>query len=181
MALKSTVYKADLQITDLDRHYYANHQLTLALHPSETPERMMVRLMAFADSASELLQFSQGLDNPDDPALWEKDLTGAIVHWIDLGQPDESRVRKATGRADKVSVYCYGGSSTTLWWSQLVNKLGRLQNLRVVRLSEESVNALAGLCERSMRLQITLQDGEWFISSERGDLTLVPEQLFPAR
>ncbi|MBP9731441.1 MAG: YaeQ family protein, partial [Moraxellaceae bacterium] len=126
-------------------------------------------------------QFSQGLDNPDDPALWEKDLTGAIVHWIDLGQPDESRVRKATGRADKVSVYCYGGSSTTLWWSQLVNKLGRLQNLRVVRLSEESVNALAGLCERSMRLQITLQDGEWFISSERGDLTLIPEQLFPAR
>ena len=103
------------------------------------------------------------------------------MHWIDLGQPDESRVRKATGRADKVSVYCYGGSSTTLWWSQLVNKLGRLQNLRVVRLSEESVNALAGLCERSMRLQITLQDGEWFISSERGDLTLIPEQLFPAR
>ncbi|HCT40676.1 MAG TPA: hypothetical protein DF427_05795 [Moraxellaceae bacterium] len=180
MALKSTVYKADLQITDLDRHYYANHQLTLALHPSETEERLMVRLLAFADCASEQLQFSQGLDNPDDPPLWEKDLTGAIVHWIDLGQPDETRLRKASGRAERVTVYCYGGASTTMWWSQIVGKLSRQQHLRVVRLSEESVAALAALCERSMRLQVTLQDGEWFVSSERGDVTVTPEQLFPA-
>jgi uncharacterized protein YaeQ len=134
MAIKSTVYKADLQITDLDRHYYANHPLTLALHPSETEERLMVRLMAFVDCASELLQFSQGLDNPDEPALWERDLTGAITHWIDLGQPDEARLRRATGRAERVSVYCYGGASTSQWWMGLANKVSRLDNLRVLRL-----------------------------------------------
>lgn len=181
MAAKSTVYKADLQISDLDRHYYANHPLTLALHPSETEDRLMVRLMAFVDCASESLQFSQGLDNPDEPALWDKDLTGAITHWIDLGQPDEARLRRATGRAERVSVYCYGGASTTQWWSGLAGKVSRLDNLRVVRLSEESVAALAGLCERSMRLQVTVQDGEWYVSSGRGDITIAPEQLFPAR
>ncbi|MDP2228648.1 MAG: YaeQ family protein [Moraxellaceae bacterium] len=181
MALKSTVYKADLQITDLDRHYYANHPLTLALHPSETEERLMVRLLAFAHNASEFLQFTQGLDNPDDPALWEKDLTGALLHWIDLGQPDERRLQKACGRAERVSVYCYGGNSTTMWWSQLVGKLGRLDNLTVLRLPEAELPALTALASRSLRLEITIQDGEWFVSSEGAELTLHPEVLFPLR
>lgn len=177
MALKSTVYKADLQITDLDRHYYANHVLTLALHPSETEERLMVRLLAFAVHASEQLEFTQGLDNPDDPALWEKDLTGALLHWIDLGQPDERRLQKACGRAARVTVYCYGAGSTTQWWTQISGKLGRVDNLEVRRLAEADVAALATLAARGMRLEITLQDGDWFISSEGRELTLRPEIL----
>lgn len=177
MALKATVYKADLQITDLDRHYYANHLLTLALHPSETEERLMVRLLAFALHAGEQLAFTQGLDNPDEPALWEKDLTGALRHWIDLGQPDERRLQKACARAAAVTVYCYGAGSTTQWWAQLGHRLGRLGNLEIRRLAEADVAALGALAGRSLRLEVTVQDGECFLSSEGRALTLRPEIL----
>jgi uncharacterized protein YaeQ len=98
MALKATVVKAELQVSDMDRHYYASHNLTLAQHPSETDERLMVRLLAFALNADERLEFGKGLSSDDEPDLWRRDYTGDIELWIDLGQPDESRIRKASGR-----------------------------------------------------------------------------------
>ncbi len=130
MAQKATIFKAELDISDMDRHYYASHALTLARHPSETDERMMVRLLAFALNADEQLSFSEGMDNPDDPALWRKDLTGSIEQWIDLGQPDDKRLLRACGRAEEVLVYCYS-TAAPIWWDQAGPKLERAKNLRV--------------------------------------------------
>ena len=158
MALKSTVYKADLHIADMDRQYYQQHSLTLARHPSETEERLMVRLLAFALYATERLEFGQGLSTDDEPDLWLKDLTGAIELWIDVGLPDERQIRKACGRAERVVLLTYGGRSAELWWEQNRSKLERQQNLSVIDLP--NTEALAGLAARGMQVSCNVQDGQ---------------------
>ena len=125
MALKSTIFKATLQISDLDRPYYQTHTLTIAQHPSETDERMMVRILAYALNADEALSFGKGISNDEEPALWRKDLTGAIETWIEVGLPDEKLLRRACGQAQQVVVYTYGGRAADLWWEQNRNKLAR--------------------------------------------------------
>lgn len=160
MALKSTVVKAELQVSDLDRHYYATHNLTLAQHPSETDERLMVRLLAFALYADERLEFGRGLSQDDEPDLWRKALTGEIEQWIDLGQPDEARIRKACGRSRQVVVVTYSGRSADIWWDKNANALARNKNLSVIDIAAESVAQLAALMARSMRLTMMIQDGE---------------------
>ncbi|WP_180729283.1 YaeQ family protein [Paraburkholderia sp. PGU19] len=169
MALKSTIYKADLQIADMDRHYYADHSLTIALHPSETNERMMVRVAAFALFAQERLEFCKGLSDIDEPDLWAKDLTGAIDTWIDVGQPDERRIAKASGRANEVIVIAYGGRTSDIWWQGVRNKVERLRNVTVWTLGENVAPALAALAERTMRLQCTVQDHAAWLGSETAD------------
>jgi uncharacterized protein YaeQ len=160
MAPKATVVKAELQVTDMDRHYYASHNLTLAQHPSETVERLMVRLLAFALHADERLEFGRGLSDEDEPALWRRDRTGDIEQWIELGQPDESRIRKACGRAQQVVVVNYGGRAAEVWWNKNAAALTRLKNLSVIDIDAESVDAVATLFERGMRLTGMIQDGE---------------------
>jgi uncharacterized protein YaeQ len=173
MALKATIHKAALQIADMDRNYYADHALTVARHPSETDERMMVRLLAFALNAHEHLAFGKGLSDADEPDLWERDLTGAIAHWIEVGQPDEKRLLRACGRAGRVSVYAYG-TSAELWWKAIAEKVARARNLAVWRVPAEAGPALAQLAARSMQLQCTVQDGQvWF--SDAGET--VPMEL----
>lgn len=167
MALKSTIFKADLQIADMDRGYYQGHALTIAQHPSETDERMMVRLLAFARHADDALVFGKGLSTDDEPDLWQKDLTGAIELWIDVGLPDEKRVRKACGRAVQVVVYSYGGRGADIWWSQNAAKLERLDNLTVVNLPAEASQILERLAQRSMRLQCTIQDGQIWLADDK--------------
>jgi uncharacterized protein YaeQ len=167
MALKATIFKADLQISDMDRHYYGDHALIIARHPSETDERMMVRLLAFALHAHEALSFGKGLSADDEPDLWQKDLTGAIDLWIEVGQPDEKRILKACGRAAQVVVYSYSGTSN-IWWNQIGGKVARARNLRVVDLPSSASLALAALAERTMRLQCTVQDGQiWFSGGDQ--------------
>src|SRR4030065_2281301 len=129
MAIKATICKASLQIADMERHYYQDHALTLARHPSETDERMMVRLLAFALHAHEYLEFGQGMTADDEADIWQKDLTGAIELWIDVGLPDEKLVRKACGRANRVFIYTYGGRIADTWWDQCRGKLERIRNL----------------------------------------------------
>jgi uncharacterized protein YaeQ len=166
MALKSTIYKADLQISDMDRHYYANHALTIARHPSETDERMMMRVLAFAIHAHEYLSFGKGLSADDEPDLWQKDLTGAIDLWIEVGQPDDRSILKACGRAAKVVVYAYS-PTTHIWWGQTGSRIERAKNLSVIQVSAESSAALTALAERSMQLQCTIQDGQiWMTCGE---------------
>lgn len=168
MALKSTVFKANLQIADMERHYYNDHALTLARHPSETDERMMVRLLAFALQAHELLAFGQGMTDGDEADIWRKDLTGKIEQWIDVGLPDERLVRKACGRADEVLVYAYGGRTAEMWFEQNRNAFARLRNLGVFNLPQEQTKALAELAQRTMILQCTIQDGQvWLSDGER--------------
>jgi len=159
MAPKATIHKAELQVSDMDRHYYATHALTLAQHPSETNERLMVRLLAFALHAHERLEFGRGLSTDDEPDLWRKSLTGEIEQWIELGQPDEQRIRKACGRARQVTVINYSGRSAGIWWDKIEAGLARSKNLTVIDISAEAVQALAALLGRSMQLQCLIQDG----------------------
>jgi uncharacterized protein YaeQ len=165
MALKSTIYKAELQIADMDRNYYHDHALTIAKHPSETDERMMMRLLAFVRHADEALVFGRGLSMEDEPDLWQKDLTGAIDLWIDVGQPDEKSILKACGRASQVAIYTYS-SNSALWWAQTGNKVERAKNLSVFNVQTEVSQALAKLAQRSMRFQCTIQDGQIWMTAD---------------
>ncbi len=166
MALKATIFKAELQIADMGRNYYHDHALTLARHSSETDERMMVRLLAFALHAHEVLAFGKGLSADDEPDLWQKDLTGNIEIWIDVGQPDEKRIRKACGRARQVFIYSYGGRSADIWWDQNSSKLERLKNLTVLNLPVATSIALAKLAQRNMQLQCRIQDGQIWMADK---------------
>lgn len=160
MAIKATIFKANLQIADMERHYYQDHAMTLARHPSETDERMMVRLLAFALHAHEYLEFGQGMTDDDEADLWRKDLTGAIELWIDVGLPDEKLIRKACGRADQVVVYCYGGRVADMWYAQNSAQFARQKNLTIINLPQPDTQALAKLAQRTMDLQCTIQDGQ---------------------
>jgi len=176
MAIKSTIFKAELQITDMDRHYYQDHALILARHPSENDERMMVRLLAFALHGSESLQFTKGISSDDEPDLWQKSLSDEIEVWIDLGQPDEKRIRKACGRARDVVIYLYQQRSNAVWWEQNRNKLARFENLSVVSLEADAVAALGAMAQRAMRLQCTIQDGSvWFTNGDDQAVEMTPE------
>ena len=160
MAPNATVIKAELQVTDLDRHYYASHNLTLAQHPSETDERLMVRLLAFALHADERLEFGRGLSDEDEPALLKRNYSDEIELWIELGQPDESRLRKASARAREVVVVGYGGNAADMWWKRNAGGLARLRNLTVLDLAPGDVEAVTTLLGRGMRLTAMIQDGE---------------------
>ena len=159
MALTSTVYKATLHVADLNRQYYNDHAVTVARHPSETDERLMIRLLAFALHADPELAFGRGIGVDDEPALWKKDLTGAVTLWIEIGQPDEKRLRQACGRAGQVFVYAYGGRSVDLWWDKVGPALARFENLSVVSVPSDATRALASLSQRSLDLHCTIQDG----------------------
>jgi uncharacterized protein YaeQ len=163
MALKATIFKAALQVADIERGYYADHMLTIARHPSETDERMMVRVLAYALHAGEGLAFAGGLSDEDAPDLWEKDLTGAILTWIEVGLPDEKQVRRACGRADRVFVYSYGRGADR-WWAEVGDKLARSENLTVVDLPLAATRELAALAQRNMELSCTIQDGQVLVS-----------------
>ncbi|MEN8213102.1 MAG: YaeQ family protein [Pseudomonadota bacterium] len=165
MALKATIFKTTLQIADMDRHYYHDHDFTIARHPSETDERMMVRLLAFALNADERLTFTRGISSEDEPDIWQKNLSGDIDLWIDLGQPDEKRIRKACARADRVIIYCFNDRSAPLWWQQIRGKLNRFGNLSVISLQGDATGSLAAMVERHMQLQYSIQDGEVWVSN----------------
>ena len=166
MALKATIFKVELQIADMDRNYYQDHALTIAQHPSETDERMMVRLAAFALHANEALVFGKGLSAEDEPDLWQKDLTGNIELWIEVGLPDEKEIRKACGRAKQVFIYSYGGRSADLWWDQNRDKLERAKHLTIINLPPATTLALAKLAQRTMQLQCTIQEGEMWLADK---------------
>jgi len=166
MALKATIFKADLQVSDMDRGHYASHALTIARHPSETDERMMVRVLAFALNADEALAFGKGLSTEDEPDLVRQDLTGAIDSWIDVGLPDARRLRRASGRAREVIVYAYGGRAVELWWASTAPEVERLRNLTVLEVPLASSQALARLAKRSMQLQCMVQDGHAWLGDE---------------
>jgi uncharacterized protein YaeQ len=177
MAIKSTVFKATLNIADMDRHYYAEHGLTLARHPSETDERMMVRLLAFAMFADERLEFGKGLSSTEEPALWLRDYAGVIKLWIEVGLPDERVLRKAAGRAEQVVVLAYGGRAVDVWWGKEGPGLARLDNLRVLAVAPEASAGLAALAERGMDLQCTIQDGHLWFTDGPETVLIEPRKL----
>ncbi len=172
MALKATVFKVELDIADMDRQYYQNHALTLAQHPSETDERMMVRVIAFALHADEALGFTRGLCADDEPELWKKDLTGEIDTWIDVGLPEPRRLRKAGHRARRVYLYAFGGRAVDVWWARHRTELAGIDNLVVRVLDPEATTALAATVERGMRISCTLEDGQLWFSDASGTVAV---------
>lgn len=177
MALKSTIYKAKLDVVDLDRHYYATHDLTLACHPSENERRLMVRLVAFALNAHERLAFGKGVSDSEEPDLWLKDLDAQIDLWIELGHPDDRTLTKACGRSRRVVVYTYS-ANPHLWWDGLETRAARWRNLRVVSLDAEDCAGLEVLVDRALDLQVTIQDGEVWVRGTKGEeIRLVPTVL----
>ena len=179
MALRSTVYKCELALSDIDRGVYGSFPLTLARHPSETEERLMVRLLAFVLFADPLLAFGKGLSTEGEPDLCQHDATGVIELWIDVGLPDEREVRKACGRARQVVVLAYGSRKAQQWWSQNAAALGRLSNLRVLALADEAGERLQQLAARSMALTATVHDGHVWLSTPAASIEIVPQQWLP--
>ncbi len=176
MALNATIFKATLQVADIDRSYYAEHALTVARHPSETEERMMVRVLAFALNAHERLAFGKGLADADEPDLWQKDLTGAVEHWIEVGQPDERRLLRACGRAERVTVYAYR-SGAEHWWPPIAGALARAERLAVWRIPPAASRALGALAGRTMELNCTIQDGQAWLSDSGRTAQIEPIAL----
>lgn len=172
MAAGSTICKAQLNISDMDRNYYETHEITIAQHPSETDQRLMIRLVAFALNATDRLVITKGIGGEDEPDLWEKNYGGEIVLWIDLGQVDEKRLRKACGRSERVIVYTYNLKSASAWWRQNASTFERFKNLKVIHLHAGGIERL---CERSMRLQCTISDTELNLHSDHGDVTVTQE------
>lgn len=181
MAQNATVFKAHLQIADIDRHHYADYSHTLARHPSETDLRMMVRLLAFMLRADERLEFTRGLCVDDEPDLWRKSYSDEIELWIDTGLPSEKRIRKACNRSKQVLLLVYGtDQAVNPWWSGLQGQIGRFDNLEVLRIPPEQSDALAALAERGMHLNCTIQDGQVWISGDHSEVTIEPKVWLPA-
>lgn len=174
MALTATIRKAELQISDMDRGYYATHNLTLAQHPSENDERLMVRLLAFALNAEDRLEFGRGLSTDDEPDLWHRDYTGDILQWIDLGQPDESRIRKACNRSRQVQVITFAGHGADIWWSKQAKGLERFDTLSVLDLDSTFVERWAEQIQRAMRWNVLIQDGEVQLINDQMQLDVIP-------
>ena len=180
MALKSTIFKVQLAIADIEHGYYADHALTLARHPSETDERMMVRLVALALNAHWLqdlcqgdgtLAFGAGLSDPEDPDVSLTDFTGQKRLWIEVGQPEDRPLVKACQKADQVRVYCFHHAAE-VWWKGIESKLTRLDKLQVWRVPTEASQALAKWSQRSMQLQATVQEGSLLMSDGQESLEI---------
>lgn len=176
MAQNSTIYKVELSVSDMDRHYYETHKLTVAKHPSETDERLMVRLVAFALNAHENLEMTKGLSTDDEPDIWQKSLSGELDVWVALGLPSEKVMRQSCSKAVKVIVYPYGGRTAEMWWDKIKNTATRFENLQVINFSASDTGALAKLVSRGMKLNVNIQDGEVMVSVGDSVLYVTPLQ-----
>lgn len=174
MAQNATIHKVELSISDMDRHYYETHKLTIAKHPSETDERMMLRILAFALNAHEQLEMTRGLSTDDEPDIWQKSLSGELDVWVTLGLPSDKVVRQSCARAGRVILYPYGGRTAEIWWDKIKGSAARFDNLQVIGFSEAETGALAELASRAMKIQVNIQDGEVMVSVEDGMVYLTP-------
>lgn len=165
MAQNATIYKVDLSVSDMDRHYYETHKLTVAKHPSETDERLMLRVLAFALNAHEHLEMTKGISTDDEPDIWQKSLSGELDVWIALGLPSEKMIRQSCGKSGKVVIYPYGGRTAEMWWDKIKTTATRFDNLQVTNFSEKDTTELAKLATRAMSLQVNIQDGEVMVSA----------------
>lgn len=178
MAIKATISKANVQLSDIDRGLYADYPVVIARHPSETDERMLIRLLAFAlnvpaDGDHGPLEFAKDMWDADEPSLWQKDYTGDILHWIEVGQPDEKRLLRMTARVGRVSVYSFS-ASTPIWWKNIESKISRARNLTVWQIPSHQSESLASLAQRTMELQVTVQDGAIWVGDGKSSIEVAP-------
>lgn len=180
MAQNATIYKVELSVSDMDRHHYETHRLTVAKHPSETEERMMLRILAFALNAHEALEMTRGISTEGVPDIWQKSLSGELEVWVTLGLPSEKVVRQSCSKAERVVVYPYGGRTAYIWWEKIKASTLRFDNLQVTSFSEGDTRSLAKLANRAMRLQVNIQGGEVMVGDGETIVNLAPEVWKPA-
>jgi uncharacterized protein YaeQ len=176
MALKPTIYKAQIELADSDRNCFESLSLTLAKHPSETLERMTARLLTYCLNCSRGLEFTRGISTAEEPDLWVHSDSGEIEHWIEVGQPEEPRLRKASGRARQVSVYAFAKSTPT-WWSLNGESISALPRLQVWRLDWIEVESAARLLDRTMQLNASIVGGTLYLDNGSASTSLEPELL----
>jgi uncharacterized protein YaeQ len=174
MAQKATIYKVELSVADMDRHYYETHNLTVAKHPSETDERLMVRILSFALNAHEKLEFTRGISTGNEPDIWQKSLSGELDLWVELGLPSEKIVRQSCGKAKEVIVYCYGGNTAEVWWEKIKTNTARFDNLQVTNFSKKDTSELGKQASRLMNLQVNIQDGDVMVSVDGSTVYVTP-------
>lgn len=174
MAQKATIYKVQLSVADMDRHYYETHNLTVAKHPSETDERLMVRILAFALNAHERLEFTRGISTDDEPDIWQKSMSGELELSVTLGLPGEKIVRQSCGRANEVIVYCYGGRTAEMWWEKIKDNTTRFDNLQVINFTKKDTSELGKQAGRLMKLQVNIQDGDVMVSVDDSIVNVTP-------
>lgn len=174
MAQNATIYKVDLSVSDMDRHHYETHKLTVAKHPSETNERLMVRLLAFGLNSHENLEMAKGLSTEDEPDIWRKSLSGELDFWVTLGQPSEKIIRQSCSKSKQVVIYSYGGRTAETWWNKIKGSTNRFKNLQVVNITAEDTKKLADQADRSLKMQVSVQDGEVMVNIGESFFTLNP-------
>ncbi|WP_312269884.1 YaeQ family protein [Pseudescherichia sp.] len=172
MALKATIYKATVNVADLDRNQFLDATLTLARHPSETQERMMLRLLAWIKFANERLQFTRGLSAEDEPEAWLRNDHLGIDLWIELGLPEERRIKKACTHSKEVALFTYNSRAAQVWWQQNQSKLAGFSNLSIWYLDDEQLAQLSAFASRTMALQATIQDGAIWLSDAENNLEI---------
>lgn len=168
MALRPTIYKLSISLSDIDKNHYDQLTLTVAQHPSETLERMFVRILTYCSNVSSGLNFTAGLSTPDEPDIVETDLQGRIMHWIDVGEPAFERIKKASRIAQTLSIYSFNKKSDT-WWQQERLFFDKL-NINVNQFEWLQIQALASLVERTMELSITISENTFFVASAKGNV-----------
>jgi uncharacterized protein YaeQ len=176
MALKPTIYKAQVELADSDRNCFESLSLTIALHPSETLERMAARLLAYCLNTARGLEFTKGLSTANEPDLWRHADSGEIEQWIEIGQPEEPRLRKACGKAGEVKLYAFGKSADT-WWKINGSAIAALPRIEVWQFAWEDVQALAALLDRTMQLNISVVGGVIYVDNGQGSVSLEPRLL----
>ncbi len=179
MALKPTIYKAQVELADSDRHVYDSLSVTLAQHPSETVERMAVRLLAFCLNCNRGLAFTRGLSTNEEPDLWQHSDGGVLQHWIEVGQPEEPRLRKANGRAERVTVYAFGKSADT-WWKLNGDVIAALPKVAVWQFPWQDVQAVAALLGRTVQLNVSIVGGMLYIDNGADSASIEAVQLAAA-
>lgn len=168
MATKPTIYKLRIALSDLERNYYDTLNLTIALHPSETPERMMARVMAYCINAQEELSFAKGLSDVDEPDIWVRTMDQQTSLWIDVGEPSHERIKKASRQAKQVRVYSFNTKSD-VWWEQSKSKFSMLK-AEIIRLNHTDIEALTELLTRTMDLSVTITGQSAYVAGDHGEV-----------
>ncbi len=172
MALGATIYKATLDVSDIDRGYYESRVLTVARHPSETESRMMLRILAYALYAGEHVEFGRGISTEDEAALWEINDAGDIGRWIEIGVPDTKTVRRAAGKSDDVVVLAYDEARIEPWWASHKGDFSKVSKLSVRWIADEDLAKLATMAKRNMKLAATIQDGIVWLADDTCNLEI---------
>lgn len=171
MAEKATIYKANLTLSDMDRNVYGDFSLTIALHPSETLERMMVRILAFCYRAAEHLTFAKGLSATEEPDLWLRHDNGTLLEWIEVGQPAPDRLKKASSQAASVKVFSYG-RGMDVWWKNNAQAIRALPKVEINSFDAEELQHLVALADKTMNLTVSITEKIAYISTARENIAI---------